>query len=287
MPLRALEFFSGLGGWRYSLGDQGRVVRAFDISEPANATYALNHGVRPATRELATLRREEIASFGADLWLLSPPCQPFCRTGSRLDLADPRSRAFLNLMDLLDHQPPRAVALENVEGFLGSQAHELLTGLLRKHGFHWKEHHLCPTRFGIPNQRPRVFILAADYPLTEREVPSLEPAPLAPFLDEEEDPSLYLSSTVLDRHGPGLDVVEPKDRRSACFIGGYGRRWVGSGSFLRTAQGVRRFSTMEIARLLGLPKGFGFPPELPLENRYKLLGNGLNLASATWVLQGL
>ncbi len=287
MPLLALEFFSGLGGWRYALGSRGRVLRAFDISGPANATYTLNHGEAPATRELASLRGEELAGLGAGLWLLSPPCQPFCRMGNHGDLADPRSRAFLNLMDILDRHPPQALALENVEGFLGSQAHGRLTGLLGRHGFHWQEHRLCPTRFGIPNQRPRVYLVASRRPLPEREPPAVAPAPLSAYLDAEADPALDLDPVTVARHGPGLDIVRPEDRRSSCFIGGYGRRWVGSGSFLRTPGGLRRFSPAEVGRLLGLPAAFRFPPGLSLENQYKLLGNGLSLPVAAWVLEGL
>ena len=77
------------------------------------------------------------------------------------------------------------------------------------------------------------------------------------------------------------------DTRSACFIGGYGRRFVGSGSFLKTERGVRRFSPAEVARLLGLPEGFRFPEALPLEARYRLLGNGLSIPVAAWVLDHL
>lgn len=287
MSLRAIEFFSGLGGWRYSLGELGQVAKAFDISTLANATYALNHGDHPSTRELATLGAEEIEAVKAGLWLLSPPCQPFCRMGNHQDLADPRSRAFLNLMEILDKHPPAALALENVEGFLRSQAHGKLTGLLQKHGFHWQEHTLCPTRFGVPNQRPRVYILASTRPLRDRQPPQLDPRPLGSYLDPAEDESLLLPEAVIQKHGPGLAIVSAEDRRSACFIGGYGRRWVGSGPFLRTAHGVRRFSPAEIGRLLGLPDSFHFPSELSLEHRYKLLGNSLSLPVARWVLEGL
>ena len=92
---------------------------------------------------------------------------------------------------------------------------------------------------------------------------------------------------VLARHYEGLDLVEAGDRRTACFIGGYGRRYVGSGSFLRTARGVRRFSPPEVARLLGLPEGFRFPAAQSLEVRYRLLGNGLSIPVAAWALQHL
>jgi len=285
--MRVLELFSGLGGWRLALGDRGTVAAAYDVSEAANATYALNHGDRPKPRELATIPLQQLAAHGADTWLLSPPCQPFCRMGNHGGLADRRSRAFRHLMDLFREAPPERLVLENVGGFLGSDAHALLSERLRAHGLHRLELQACPSRFGLPNQRPRVFVVASRRPLAARSLPDLVPRPIEAFLDEAEDETLYLSPEVLARHRHGLDIVEAEDRRSTCFIGGYGQRFVGSGSFLRTARGIRRFSTAEVARFLGLPASFRFPVEVPLEARYKLLGNGLSIPVAAWVLSHL
>ena len=286
--MRVLELFSGLGGWRYALGDRGRVAAAYDISPAANATYALNHGEAPIPRELATVPAEELARHGADTWLLSPPCQPFCRMGRKRDLEDPRSRAFLNLLRILEAAPPARLALENVEGFLGSEAHGRLRELLDRQGFEVAELRLCPTRLGVPNLRPRVYLVASRKGLLHPPLPESAPAPLAGYLDPEPDPALVLAPEVFAKHGPGLDLVEAGATRSACFIGGYGQRLVGSGSFLRTAlsagRSARRFSPGEIARLLGLPPAFRFPEDLGLEKRYKLLGNGLSIPAARWIL---
>ncbi len=287
MPLKVLELFSGLGGWRYALGGLGSVAAAFDISPAANATYELNHGERPQARELATLPGERLQACDADTWLMSPPCQPFCRMGKGRGLEDLRSRAFLRLMDIFEEAPPEHLVLENVEGFLGSDAHELLKARLHRHGFHAREFRLCPTQFGIPNRRPRVFVLASRRPLPDNPPPVMAPGPLAPFLDLEEDASLYLDPAVLARHKPGLDLVRAQDQRTACFIGGYGQRYLGSGSFLVTERGIRRFSPGEVARLLGLPDAFRFPEELSREKRYKLLGNGLSIPVASWVVEQL
>jgi site-specific DNA-cytosine methylase len=285
--MKALELFSGLGGWRLALGNRGAVLAAYDVSEAANAAYALNHGDSPRARELATVPLAELASHGADTWLLSPPCQPFCRMGNRHGLEDRRCRAFRHLMDLFDEAPPERLVLENVEGFLGSDAHELLVERLRAHGLNRLDLRACPSRFGLPNQRPRVFVVASRQPLAARALPDLPLRPLADFLDTEEDEGLYLRPDVLARHRHGLDFVMPEDHRSTCFIGGYGQRFVGSGSFLRTGKGVRRFSPAEVARLLGLPEGFRFPAELSLEARYRLLGNGLSIPVAAWALDHL
>lgn len=285
--MRALEFFSGLGGWRLALGSHGTVAAAYDVSEAANATYRLNHGVAPLARELAALPLSELAAQAADTWLLSPPCQPFCRMGNHQGLVDPRSRAFAHLMDLFPQAPPEHLVLENVEGFLGSDAHALLSERLRAHGLHQLDLQACPSAFGLPNRRPRVFVVASRRPLTRRPLPDLAPQPLARFLDPEADPALFPAPDQLARHWQGLDMVAPADRRSSCFIGGYGKRFVGSGSFLKTEQGVRRFSPGEVALLLGLPAGFRFPEGLSTEARYRHLGNGLSIPVAAWALDHL
>ena len=285
--MRVLELFSGLGGWRYALRDRGEVMATYDVSEAANATYALNHGHDPRARELATVPLKELAELGADTWLLSPPCQPFCRMGNHQGLADSRSRAFRHLMDLFRESPPDQLVLENVVGFLSSDAHALLSEGVQAHGMHVLELQACSSHFGLPNQRPRVFIVASRKPLKALPWPDLPARPLADFLDAVEDEELYLRTEAHTRHHQGLDLVTTADRRSACFIGGYGRRFVGSGSFLKTERGVRRFSASEVARLLGLPDGFRFPARLSLEARYRLLGNGLSIPVAAWALDHL
>ena len=285
--MRALELFSGIGGWRLALGSRGTVQAAYDVSELANATYALNHGEAPIPRELAAVPGTELAAQGADTWLLSPPCQPYCRMGNRQGLQDRRSRAFSHLMECFAQAPPEHLVLENVTGFLGSDAHQLLAGHIQAYGMHRLDLQGCPTQFGLPNQRPRAFVVASRQPLHRIPYPESPTRCLLDYLDAEEHEALYLSPETLTKHLQGLDLVRPEDCRSACFIGGYGRRLVGSGSFLRTERGVRRFSPTEVARLLGVPEGFRFPESLPLEARYRLLGNGLSIPVATWAVDHL
>lgn len=285
--MRVLELFCGIGGWRYAFAGAGEVVAAYDISPAACTTYELNHGHRPIPRELANLPAQSLLAHKADTWVMSPPCQPFCRMGNHHGLEDRRSRAFLRLMDLLDEAPPQHLVLENVLGFQGSDAHELLLSHLKRHGLHHQEYQLCPMVFGIPNQRARFYLVASRQSLSLTDPPTLAPGPLGDFLDVDEDETLYLDATILSRHAPGLDFVIAEDRRSTCFIGGYGQRFIGSGPFLATSKGVRRFSPTEIARIMGLPDTFCFPEEVSLEQRYKLLGNGLSIPVAKWVLQRL
>jgi DNA (cytosine-5)-methyltransferase 1/tRNA (cytosine38-C5)-methyltransferase len=204
--------------------------------------------------------------------------------GKGRTLGDPRSAAFKHLMDLLTEAKPKMFVLENVEGFLESDAFALLSQRLGTIGLEWRTFNLCPTQFGIPNRRPRVFVLASSNGVRSAAPPLVEPKPIINYLDSTEDESLYLSSEIIARHRLGMDIVVPESLASACFIGGYGKRFVGSGSFLQTSKGMRRFSPREISRLLGYPPDFAFPSDLPLKNQYKLLGNGLNIVVAEWAL---
>jgi DNA (cytosine-5)-methyltransferase 1 len=286
MSWRVVEFFAGMGGWRYALPQGAGVAAAYDISPAALATYALNHQDAPRARELATLPALDLQMLHADTWVMSPPCQPYCRMGKQEDVKDPRSRAFLRLLELWEECRPARLALENVEGFVDSEAYERLMVRLEGGNYNHRTLRVCPTQAGIPNLRPRVFVVAAKDPLLDPEPLRSEPLALSGFLDDPEDSELYLAETQL-RHLQGLDLAAPEDLRSACFIGGYGQRFVGSGSFLQTPKGVRRFSPTEIARLMGLPESFRFPQTVSLEKRYKLLGNGLSIPVARWVLSHL
>lgn len=54
-----------------------------------------------------------------DVFLMSPPCQPYTRTGKQQGSADPRAQSLffiLHLLDVLRHKPCM-ILLENVKGF--------------------------------------------------------------------------------------------------------------------------------------------------------------------------
>uniref|UniRef100_UPI00358ED5F5 tRNA (cytosine(38)-C(5))-methyltransferase-like n=1 Tax=Myxine glutinosa TaxID=7769 RepID=UPI00358ED5F5 len=94
--------------------------------------------------------------------LMSPPCQPFSRTGLKADVADPRSKSFLRFLQILprmEHKPAY-VFLENVVGFESSVARHDFTRTLELCRYTFREFHLSPTTVGVPNSRLRYFLLA-------------------------------------------------------------------------------------------------------------------------------
>lgn len=172
---------------------QGRPIVslvAFDISLIANQVYEYNFHTRPrpithplspnvpsdsdSTSALlcSSLRTQTVqalslaqAENAADIWTLSPPCQPFTRTrgATRRDAGDPRSEGLYHLLSLLLAMThlPRFILMENVAGFIGSQMHRLWVSTLTRCGYELRQVCLSPQdTVGLPNARRRYYCIA-------------------------------------------------------------------------------------------------------------------------------
>ncbi len=286
---RVAELYCGIGGCAAALPAAAAVVMAVDINRTALAVYRHNfpHPTAPATLEslpVGTLRE-----WQANLWWVSPPCQPFTRRGMRRDDHDPRSGSFLAILERLGEVAPDYLAIENVPGFQGSRTHARLRATLDRLGYQVQERILCPTVFGIPNRRQRYYLVAGRQPLREPVPIRVDPRPLATFLDREPSPRLRVGRDLVERYRHALDIVEPEDPDAvaACFTSAYGHSPVRSGSYLQTPAGLRRFSPVEILRLLGFPRGYILPPQLSLATAWRLVGNSLSIHSVRYVLAAI
>uniref|UniRef100_A0A0D9V2U0 Uncharacterized protein n=1 Tax=Leersia perrieri TaxID=77586 RepID=A0A0D9V2U0_9ORYZ len=168
---RVLEFYSGIGGMRYSLeasGVRAEVVEAFDINDVANDVYELNFGHRPCQGNIQTLTASDLDKYKAQAWLLSPPCQPYTRQGLQKHSADARAFSFIKILSLMKGMsfPPQMLFVENVVGFEVSDTHDQLLEVLSDLNFNTQEFILSPLQFGIPYSRPRYFCLAKREPMT-------------------------------------------------------------------------------------------------------------------------
>ncbi|XP_073129533.1 tRNA (cytosine(38)-C(5))-methyltransferase 2 [Henckelia pumila] len=168
---RVLEFYSGIGGMRYSLmkaGVNAEVVEAFDINDIANDVYEHNFGHRPHQGNIQTLSAADLDSYEAEVWLLSPPCQPYTRQGLQKGSGDARASSFLSILELIPQtsRPPLMLFVENVVGFETSDTHEKMISMLREIYFDTQEFILSPLQFGVPYSRPRYFCLAKRKPVS-------------------------------------------------------------------------------------------------------------------------
>ncbi len=292
--MRALELFSGIGGFAAAVGSGAEVVAALDINSRALDAYRHNFDHPTVTSAVEHVSTQRLAAWRADVWWMSPPCQPFTRRGLRRDLDDPRSRGLRAVIHQIDQIRPAYVALENVSGFEGSRAHAALRRVLDRAHYTVREQIRCSTELGVANRRSRFYLVAGRGSLSDA-VPLAErprwPAgvPLADLLDRVADPALSIKADVATAYRYALHVVDAADPRAvtSCFTGAYGRSPVRSGSYLRDASGLRRFSPAEILRLLGFPSPFRLPKNLSPRQAWPLVGNALSIPVVASVLSAI
>lgn len=118
--LRAIEFFAGIGGFACAAGrvsSQAQLdVTAIDIDQSARSVYELNHAHEYVTAEIESLTTATLAEFAAELWWLSPPCQPYSRRGNQRDIDDPRAASLLHLIKQIEFSASAHVAARKRSG---------------------------------------------------------------------------------------------------------------------------------------------------------------------------
>eukprot|EP00931_Biecheleriopsis_adriatica_P048121 TRINITY_DN27795_c0_g1_i1.p1 TRINITY_DN27795_c0_g1~~TRINITY_DN27795_c0_g1_i1.p1 ORF type:complete len:450 (-),score=62.25 TRINITY_DN27795_c0_g1_i1:19-1236(-) len=137
-----------------------QIVAAYEVSELCKQAYCHNYGGEEwKVKTIERLQLQELQALDADVWLMSPPCQPFTRSGRRKDHEDDRSRALLHLIEMLKQMrnPPRRILLENVIGFERSECRRKLLEVLAARDWEVAEFALDPEDFGLPNRRPRYY----------------------------------------------------------------------------------------------------------------------------------
>ena len=119
--------------------------------------------------KIETLTLTDLIQYNADIWMMSPPCQPHTRQHNNQsnDIKDVRSNSFLHLCRLLNEMetspeasPPSMVLLENVVGFESSNSCQVWIQTLLSCHYRIAQFHLQPTQVGVPNDRPRYYCVA-------------------------------------------------------------------------------------------------------------------------------
>ncbi len=285
MEIPFVEFFAGIGGFSCAVEHLPvNVVAAFDQDAAARATYEAHFGTVTAI-DLCGLRRADPEVLAADGWWLSPPCQPYTAKGRQLDVADPRARPLLHLINRLPDYRPSYLLLENVPPFATSRSRQLLLDTLQALGMKTQEAFICPTDFGIPNRRNRYFLLASQNAIAPPPpYPRFETS-LGDYL-EPSRPQQYLPPELAGRLDPASNIVAV-DGVPAVFGSSYGRAIHGSGSYFDDGQGIRRFTPQEILRMLHFPATFRLPSALRQRAQYKLAGNSVNVAVVRYLVEWL
>ena len=171
--LDLLSLFCGAGGLDQGFREAGFKTRvAIDIDKFAIESFRFNHPEAAAVvrdinaltvRDLDDLADGELEPIGV---IGGPPCQSFSVSKVHQSDDDPRhllAEKYAALLDKLNRRRPISFFLfENVPGLLGARhrhRYENFKLLFEKAGFNVHEAVLNAKNYGVPQDRPRVFIV--------------------------------------------------------------------------------------------------------------------------------
>jgi tRNA (cytosine38-C5)-methyltransferase len=275
--LRVIDFFGGVGGNSIGLGmaldalglrDRVdlQVVASLEINQHAQAAHQLNAppGCIAIAKGIETVTPRELNALRSNVWLLSPPCQPFTRQGKQEGAEDNRCAALSHILHTLLPQcnvKPEIVYVENVKNFETSAARDELVATLGRLGYTTITEHLfnpadAPLQW--PNSRLRYYLVATRYSATPGTLATTHgitqfesapvfipsrlrrgPVPIGELLGnvplDTDRSAAILPERLLCRSGRLLDIVQPSATRTNCFTKNYARKLEGAGSVLCAA----------------------------------------------------
>ena len=168
----AIDLFSGAGGLSSGFIARGfSVLAANDFDKDAEATFKLNH---PDTEfvpgKIQGIEAQHLLDVAGlckgELYALigGPPCQAFSVYNHQRGMHDERSGLFREYLRIVDGLRPRFILMENVTGITsienGRAVDEIRAGLGAL-GYHVETRILKSERYGIPQERRRIFFLGA------------------------------------------------------------------------------------------------------------------------------
>lgn len=231
MKYKTIDLCAGIGGIRrgFELTGSFENVLSAEIDEYACRTYEHLFGDNPKNDLTSEEFKEKAANTDYDVLLAGFPCQAFSRVGLKLGFRDTtKGTIFFDIADIISRTKPRAVFLENVENLVSHDRGETLKRIVKtleeelkyriigvtldENGefVYTRESFVRNSRFfGLPQNRPRVYIMAFSKDLygdAVKHLPSELPkgcqkviaADLNEILDSNVDDDYYMSTGYLE-----------------------------------------------------------------------------------------
>jgi DNA (cytosine-5)-methyltransferase 1 len=182
MEYKTIDLCAGIGGIRRGFemsGNYSNVLSA-EIDDAACETYKHLFGENPKNDLTTEEFKELVSKTEYDVLLAGFPCQAFSSAGLKLGFRDTtRGTIFFDLADIISRTNPRAVFLENVENLYshdkGKTLKTIISTLESELGYrvigvtldengeytYTRKSFLRNSRnFGVPQNRPRMYIMA-------------------------------------------------------------------------------------------------------------------------------
>jgi DNA (cytosine-5)-methyltransferase 1 len=173
-----IDLFAGVGGFHLAMKQLGgECVYAAEINKDSVAVYKDNFGIN-SLNDVTKVNPKDIPEH--DVLCAGFPCQAFSNAGQKKGFEDVRGTLFFDIKRIIEHHKPKFIILENVKHLVKhdkGNTWEVIKYNLEKLGYilTYDPLILSPHQIGIPQNRPRVYILGVhkdyvpkDYGITLR-----------------------------------------------------------------------------------------------------------------------
>ena len=191
-PIKFIELFAGIGGFRYGLekvtsehaGDISdypsttsqhtrrtfRCVWASEIDKYACQIYRKNFGGKELHEgDIRAVKTEDIPDH--DLLVGGVPCQAWSIAGKRGGFEDSRGTMWFECFRIIKDKQPKYILLENVKGILShndGNSFERICECICELGYAIDFEILNSKNFGVPQNRERIFIIGIRLDLLDK-----------------------------------------------------------------------------------------------------------------------
>ena len=285
-----LSAFDGIGCSRLALNQLGIKPKNFYASE--NDKYATSITKKHFNDivhlgDITKITGEEITE-PVDLLIGGSPCQGFSKAGDRLNFEDPRSRLFWDFVRLLKVLKPRYFLLENV--VMNKESSAIISEAL--------EYDFIQINSSLVSAQNRRRLYWTNLQVTQ---PDDRNITLQSILEKDVDEHYYLTQYQKDFIS---DPVRLKKKYTAID----GDKSLTLKKDINQLQGthvtdtrgptsksnIRKLTPVEAERLQNIPDGYtetgimdGKSYHLTNARRFRLLGNGFNVNTISWILSPL
>lgn len=197
-----IDLFAGLGGFHQAMRALGgECVFASEIDPEAAATYKANYGIDPLN-DITKTDAKDIPAH--DVLCGGFPCQAFSNAGHKKGFEDTRGTLFFDVARIIKYHKPKYIFLENVKHLLkhdNGKTWKVIKQTLLDLGYVLSKEEIIasPEDIGIPQNRPRIYIMGIRKDLTDKEYLEFEKpvfkgkTSIYSILDEKADPKYNIT----------------------------------------------------------------------------------------------
>lgn len=291
-----IDLFAGIGGFRIAMQKSGgQCVFSSEWDEAAKETYFRNYGEVPFG-DITVPETKALIPDRFDVLCAGFPCQPFSNAGLKKGIEDTRGTLFYHIAEILRDHQPKAVLLENVRGIISNDKGKTIQTILRTiTGMGYKcnvpqelidygpvsklkeecsKMVLCAKDYGVPQNRPRIYIVLWKNDINIKEFLYPKPENIVTKVSSILENNVPVKFTISDKLWSGhqrrkLEHEEKGNGFGYCLFNGdseytstISRRYYKDGSEILIEQpgrNPRKLTPREAANLQGFPENFKLP----------------------------